>query len=170
MDIIIGNICSLLATVSDIYSTSRKKVRDLLLFQCIGQFFYAMCGIVLKGYSAAVQNTICIIRNLAAAFDVKSKALEWSFVVLAVVLGLFFNNRGWIGFLPVAANLIYSLAVVLTRDKELVLKTAFLINVGFYIVFNALIYNLVGTLANCVLFVSTLLFIIRRARTRNEEN
>lgn len=170
MDIIIGNLCSLLATISDIFSASRKKVRDLLLTQCIGQFFYALCGIALKGYSATVQNVICIIRNLAAAFDVKSKVLEWGFVVLAVVLGLVFNNLGWVGYLPIAANLIYSLAVVLTRDKELVLKTAFLINVAFYIVFNAMVCNLVGTVANGVLFVATLLFIIRRLRTRKEEN
>ena len=168
MDIIIGNLCSLLATVSDIFASSRKKVRDFLLAQCIGQAFYALCSIVLKGYSAAVQNGICILRNVAAAYNITGKAVEWCFVVLAVALGLVFNNLGWLGILPVAANLIYALAVVLTRDKEMVLKTAFLINVVCYIIFNLALSNVIGAVANIVLFVSTLMFMIHRIRSKQE--
>lgn len=168
MDIIIGNLCSLLATASDIFASSRKKVRDFLLAQCIGQAFYALCSIVLKGYSAAVQNGICIARNVAAAFNITGKAVEWCFVVLAVALGLVFNNLGWLGILPVVANLIYALAVVLTRERELVLKTAFLINIACYIVFNVMISNLVGAIFNVVLFVSTLLFMVRSIRSKQE--
>ena len=164
MDLIIGNLCSLFATVADVISTSRKKVKDFLLFQCVGQFFYLVGTIVLKGYSAAVQNAVCILRNLAAVKNIKSKLLEWSLVIVALVLGLVFNNMGWLGLLPVVANFQYSLAVFRFKDREVPLKISFLINVVFYMIFNFAIQNYVGTLANIFLVCSTVFFLAKHQR------
>ena len=110
MDLILGNFFSLLAMVSDSFSSSRKTVRSMLLVQCLGLFFFAVSSICLKGYSAAVQNVVSIFRNLLASSKYQSKKLEWFMVGLAVVLGLLFNNLGLIGALPVIGNLEYTLA------------------------------------------------------------
>ncbi len=169
MDLIIGNLCSLFATVADVISTSRKKVRDFLLFQCVGQFFYLLGTIVLKGYSAAVQNAVCILRNLAAVKNLKSKILEWGLVILALALGLAFNNLGWLGLLPVVANFQYSLAVFRFKDREVPLKISFLINVVMYLVFNFAIRNYVGSAANGFLIVTTILFLIKHQREKEVE-
>ena len=169
MDLIIGNLCSLFATIADVFSTSRKKVRDFLLFQCVGQTFYLLCGIFLKGYSAAVQNVVCLLRNLAAALNVKSKILEWSPVGLALTLGLVFNNLGWLGLLPVIANFQYSLAVFQFKDRELPLKISYTINVVMYMVFNFMIRNYVGAAANAFLIVSTILFLVKHQKEEKEE-
>ena len=169
MDLIIGNLCSLFATVADVISTSRKKVRDFLLFQCVGQFFYLLGTIVLKGYSAAVQNAVCILRNLAAVKNLKSKILEWGLVILALALGLAFNNLGWLGLLPVVANFQYSLAVFRFKDREVPLKISFLINVVMYLVFNFAIRNYVGSTANGFLIVTTILFLIKHQREKEVE-
>lgn len=59
-----GNICSVLAMITDAISTSRKSTGSMLLFQTASQFFYVIGAIVLKGYSAAVQNVVSIIRKL----------------------------------------------------------------------------------------------------------
>ena len=169
MDLIIGNLCSLFATVADVISTSRKKVRDFLLFQCVGQFFYLLGTIVLKGYSAAVQNAVCILRNLAAVKNLKSKILEWGLVILALALGLALNNLGWLGLLPVVANFQYSLAVFRFKDREVPLKISFLINVVMYLVFNLAIRNYVGSAANGFLIVTTILFLIKHQREKEVE-
>ena len=166
MDLIIGNLCSLFATIADVVSTSRKKVRDFLLFQCIGQVFYLLGTLVLKGYSAAVQNAVCILRNLAAVKNIKSKILEWALVGIALVLGLVFNNMGWLGLLPVVANFQYSLAVFRFKDREVPLKISFLINVVMYMVFNFVIFNYVGTIANGFLIVSTIVFLVKHQKEK----
>lgn len=167
MDLIVGNLCSLFATVADVVSTSRKKVKDFLLYQCVGQFFYLFGTIVLKGYSAAVQNAVCILRNLAAVKNIKSKILEWSLVTVALVLGLVFNNMGWLGLLPVVANFQYSLAVFRFKDREVPLKISFLINVVMYMVFNFAIRNYVGSAANAFLLFSTILFLVKHQREKD---
>lgn len=166
IDLIIGNICSLLASVTDAFSASRKTPRGILLVQILSQALYGVTGIVLKGYSATVQNVVSILRNLAAIKKVNSKALEWGFVAAGVVLGLVFNNRGLVGLLPVIANLEYSLAIFRFKDNEVAIKAAFLISIFLFVIFNAAIWNVVGTVSNLVLFIVTAVFLVKAIRRR----
>ena len=55
-DVIAGNVCSIGAMISDSYSGTRKNEKGILLAQCVSQIFYAAGSIILKGYSATVQN------------------------------------------------------------------------------------------------------------------
>ena len=82
-------------------------------------------------------------------------------VGLAVVLGLLFNNLGLIGDLPVIGNLEYTLAMFHFRDNERVLKFAFLVNICLYAVFNLVIMNFVGLIANIVVVSVTASYLIR---------
>lgn len=50
-DIIIGNICSLGAMVTDSISSTRQKHSEILAVQILSQFFYSAGSIILKGYS-----------------------------------------------------------------------------------------------------------------------
>ena len=83
-----------------------------------------------------------------------------------MVLGLGFNNLGFVGLLPVIANLTYSIAVFRFKENEYALKAVFLTNVVMFIVFNACIYNVVGVLANLVVLVMTAAALLRERRTR----
>lgn len=161
-----GNICSVLAMITDAVSTSRKSTVSILLFQTASQCFYVVGAVILKGYSAAVQNVVSILRNLLAIWGKQPKWVEWLLVALAVVLGLAFNNRGFIGWLPVVASLEYSIAVFRFRDKEKALKTAFLIMVFLFTIFNAAIMNFVGAASNVFVFFSTLIFLLKDRKTK----
>ena len=164
MPLLIGNLCSLLAMVTDAISASRKTVKSMLLVQILSQFFYGAGAIALKGYSAAVQNAVAVLRNVAAIRKLQSKYLEWLLVALAVVLGLCFNNLGPVGLLPVVANLIYSIAIFGFKNNEGIIKGAFAVNMALFTVFNALIFNVVGTATNAFLAISTTVFLIRDIR------
>ena len=124
-ELLLGNACSLLGMGADVTSASRKTAKGVLWFQTIGQVFFGLSSVFLKGYSAAVQSGVSIVRNLTALRGVKNKWIEWFFVGAAVVLGVWFNNRGRVGWLPVVANFEYSLAVFRFRDNEKALKTRF---------------------------------------------
>lgn len=168
LELIAGNACSLIATGTDAFSSSRKTARGVLLVQVLSQLLYGIGSVILKGYSAAVQNFVSILRNLAAVQKRRFKILEWVLIALAVGLGVWFNNRGSIGLLPVLANLEYSLAVYFFQDNELALKAVFLLDVALFCVLNVVILNIVGAISNIVVVILTSVFLIREWRNRKK--
>lgn len=161
IDIIIGNLCSPLAMITDAISSTRKTAKGVLIAQSLSQVIYCVGTIVLKGYSAAVQNGVSILRNIAAIKRVESKLVEWGLVIIAVALGLACNNRGLVGILPVVANVQYTLAVFRFKDNEWALKCSFLVCMLMFVVFNFAIYNILGAITNLVVAVTTLIVLIR---------
>ena len=160
-EVIVGNVCSLCAMVTDSISSTRKKHKEILAIQTLSQLFYGAGSIILKGYSSTAQNVVGILRNLAAMKNVRSKVVEWVLISLGVVLGILFNNRGLIGWLPIVANLEYSIAVFRFKNKERSLKIAFMINMLMYSVFSVVIQNYVGAVANLFVAGTTLISLIR---------
>ena len=163
-DLIVGNACSLCAMVSDSISGTRKKNSQILGIQILSQIFYGVGSIILKGYSGTVQNAVAILRNLAAMKGLKSKWIEWILIVLGVVLGIVFNNLGLVGWLPIVANLEYSIAVFYFKKSEKGLKIAFIINMLMFTVFSFAISNYVGILSNTVVAVTTFVSLLRKRK------
>lgn len=163
IELIAGNICSLLAMVTDSVSASRKTARGVLLVQTLSQLFYGMSAIILKGYSAAVQNGVSLVRNILAVskYRQKLKWVEMLLILTGVVLGICFNNRGVVGWLPIVASLEYALAVYFFENDERSLKIAFLINAVLFGVFNGAVLNIVGVIANIIVVISVTVFLLR---------
>ena len=162
ISVILGNVCSLLAMVTDSVSATRKTAKGVLLMQSLSQLIYCTGTILLKGYSGAVQNLVSILRNFVAIRKINSAMVEWFLVLLGVVLGILFNNLGLMGYLPVVANLQYTLAVFKFKDNERALKISFAICVGMFIIFNFAILNFVGVVSNFVVLVTTLVMLYKK--------
>ena len=88
INIVLGNICSLFAMGTDSISSSRKTINSMLWVQNASQLLYCISSVLLKGYSGAVQNVVCVIRNLTVIKGINSKFLEWILVISGVVIGL----------------------------------------------------------------------------------
>ena len=159
--LILGNLCSVFAMITDSISATRKTPKAVLLVQSISQAFYGIGTLLLKGYSGAVQNMVSILRNFAAIKNIQRKWIQWLFIVLGVVLGILFNNIGPLGYLPVIANLQYSLAVFRFQDNERALKYSLIISVILYTVFSAAILNFIGVATNLVVFTTTAIHLIK---------
>lgn len=159
--LIAGNIFSLLGMGADMVSASQKTAKGVLWVQTLGQVLYTVSCAFLQGYSAVVQHAVSVVRNLAAIYGVQSKAVEWGLVGIAFVLGVVFNNLGVMGWLPIIANLEYSLAVFRFKENGTALKKALLFTLALYAAFNVSIQNYVGVLSNAAVFMSALLFLIR---------
>lgn len=159
--IILGNILSLLAMCSDSFSSSRKTTKGVLMTQNLSQVFYGLSSLVLGGYSAAVQNVVSILRNFVAMSKISSKAVEWGLIALGVILGVYFNNLGLVGWLPILANFEYSIAVFRFKDNERALKASFLVCCALFTIFNIFIYNVVGVVSNTVVIVSIITFLVK---------
>ena len=163
-DLIAGNVCSLLGMGADVASASRKTAKGVLWLQTLGQVFFGLSSVFLKGYSAAVQSGVSVVRNLAAIGGVKSKWVEWFFVGAAAGLGIWCNNRGLAGWFPVISNFQYSLAVFRFQDDERSLKKSFLVMVVMFAMFNLVIQNYVGILSNTAVFVSVVLSLSKGSK------
>ena len=164
--IIIGNLCTILAMGFNALSTTRKTPKGVLMTQNVSQGVYAVSAIVLGGYSAAVQNVVSIVRNFAAIRNNKSKFLEWTLVILGVVLGIAFNNRSWVGLLPVIGNLEYTLAIFRFKDDERKIKFFFLISVVAFLIFNFAIRNYAGVASDTVVIITTSVMLLRSAKKK----
>ena len=162
ISLIIGNVVTLFATAADTLSSTQKTAKGVLLVQNLSQLFYGIGTILLKGYSSTAQNAVSILRNIVAIRKIDSKAVEWTLVFLGVALGIGFNNLGLIGYLPVIANLEYTLAVFKFKDNERALKIAFAVCVGLFIAFNLAILNFVGAAANLVVMTTTLINLFKK--------
>ena len=165
LNIVIGNICSLMAMGTDAISSTRKTAKGMLWMQTVSQLIYCIGTIVLKGYSGAVQNVVSIARNLVAIKKIDSKIVEWCLVILGVVLGLWFNNLGWMGLLPVVANLQYTLAIFRFANNERALKISFLISITMFGVFNLAILNIVGFCTNMAVAITTAIFLLKKKQS-----
>ena len=106
---------------------------------------------------------LSVLRNLAAMKNIKSKVIEWTLIGLGVVLGILFNNRGLIGWLPIVANLEYSLAMFRFKDEKNI-KIALIINMLMFSAFSFFIKNYVGIVSNTVVAVTTAVSLIRETR------
>ena len=167
--VIIGNICSFGAVITNSVSGTRKTHKGILGVQTLSCVFYGIGSVFLKGYSSTVQNAVGILRNLAAMRNIKSKWIEWTLIALGVILGIVFNNRELVGWLPVVANLEYSIAVFKLKDRPRLLKYAFILNLLMYSVFSVVIMDYVSLASNLVAIVTTAIFLIKD-RPRAEES
>lgn len=109
--VILGNLFSLGAMFTDSISSSQKSSEKMLTFQCFSQLFYGASSLVLKGYSAVVQSSLALVRNILAIRKIHSDILEWIILILGIVLGIAFNNLGLLGYLPVIANGLYTFSI-----------------------------------------------------------
>ena len=118
--LIIGNIFSIFAMVSDSFSSSRKTARGVLAVQTMSQLFYGTGTLILKGYSGAVQNGVSILRNLAAISQLNYKFIEWLLIALGVGFGILFNNLGLIGWLPLLPtwNILWQFSATRTTSEH----------------------------------------------------
>jgi hypothetical protein len=167
--IIVGNLCSLLAMGTNAISATRKTTKGVLRFQNLSQVIYFVVALVLGGYSAAVQNVVSILRNIAAIRNVKSKTIEWILTAAGVVFGVVFNNRGLIGLLPVLGNLQYTLTIFRFKHNERVLKLSFLISTASFAVFNIVIKNYVGATMDMVVIITTAINLIKATANKAKQ-
>ena len=167
IEIIIGNICSIGAMICDSYSGTRRTRRDMLLVQTVSQFFYIVSSLVLKGYSATVQNVVTVFRNLVAIKKDPSKKVAIIFTALPVVLGIIFNNRGLMGLIPVVANLEYSIVMFACPKNVNAIKLALVINCIMFAVFNFYILNFVSGVASIIIAITTSISI-RKSKSEKQ--
>ena len=105
-NILIANILAFIAQMISIYMSTRNNKGKILSVQIVSMVLLSLSSFLLKGYSAVVIDALAIVRNIVVLKQIQNRYLDLSFVILTVVLGVAFNNRGFIGLLPIVANVL----------------------------------------------------------------
>ena len=123
LNIIIGNIIALIASILMVISGLQKKKKTILFIQIIQIALSVISNIVLGGYTGAVINAISCVRDILCYKDKLGTKEKIIIIILAIGLTIIFNNLSLIGLLPLIATIVY-ISFMNTKD---VVKFKFLV-------------------------------------------
>ena len=107
VNIIIGNIIALIASILMVYSGMLKQKKKILHFQTVQIGLSVISNIVLGGITGAIINALSLIRNILCYKDKLGLEEKIVITILATILTLKFNNLGYIGLLPLISTVSY---------------------------------------------------------------
>lgn len=160
MALFIGNIFSLLAAICIGVSVIKKNKIDLIGWQVFDVLFCVLSSFVLASYAAATTNTVALIRNVLAYKNRLTKNLTWVLTLLCVIVGLWANNRGVIGLLPIIASGSYTVLMYITKDEQQ-MRWALVSNLILWLVHDAYIQSYPLAVMDFVLSVWTAMHIYK---------
>lgn len=167
MNIVIANIIALLSNGLNGISSFFKTKKTVLILQTIECLMGSVAQIFASGYAAASQLFICAIRNFVNSTGVKSKWIHWLFSLFFLVFGLLFNNKGFIGYLPVFATIQYTLWTGYCKTAQGV-RYGMLINYIPWIIHDFYIHMYTSAFVMSVFEIVVIINIIRYRRKKNE--
>ena len=167
MDIIIGNIFSFIFAVLFAISVIYEKKKDVIKWQLWDTFFGILSEIVLASYAAV---TINVIEFLNDYFCYKDKlTLKKTLIVcsLFIGIGLFTNNRQWIGLLPILAEVSFALIMYFSKSAQQ-LRYGLVFNLPLWCIHDIYIQSYPAAIADFILTVWTLIQIFRYRKPGHE--
>lgn len=154
--LIIGNLLSFIGMVFLGISCLKNKKEEIIFFQIFDCVFEALANIVLGGFSGAAVMLTSAFRNVLVYSGKITNALIFFIMAAMVVLGLSFNNHGWIGTFPVIANLEYTAFLCYGGCSPLKIKIALAVNVFIWAVYDFTILAIPAFTTDIIIFIITL--------------
>lgn len=151
MTIILGNIFALFSKIFMIISFHQKTKKSIMGFQIFDGIFNLLSLFVLSGYSGVTTVIVSLTRNIVTYINeskkiTNKKYLLTEMILLVIannVLGVFYNNRGYWGLLPLIASTIYTISLFLSNDA-IFIKQILLLNLILWTLYYFVISNFVG--------------------------
>lgn len=125
LNLIIGNIIALVASIIMVYSGILKNKKKILYFQTIQIGLSVISNIVLGGISGAIINAINLIRNILCYKEKLETKEKIIITLLATILICKFNNLGILGLLPLISAITYTWLMNIKDVKKFKLLIAF---------------------------------------------
>lgn len=161
--LITGNILSLLSSVCILISVTVKSKKSFIKWEIFNIIFYILACVALSAYAALVSMFIALIRDVLAYKDYLTKFITFILCLLIVIAGVWVNNRGLIGVLPIVAITGYTISIYLTKNEQQ-LRYAMVVNMLLWLVHNLFIKAYPSAVLNIVICFWTALNIIKNRK------
>lgn len=178
---IIASVLSSIAILIFIFTSALKSKKKILAYQSISHVFLVLSEIITKAWSSIIQDCVSITRNVLAYFGKNTKVVNIVLITFAAVFGVYVNiftvnvftpwkgicYGGWYGFLPVIANLEYSIVVLNKNLGAKWLKLSFGISsilwaVSFILTSPALLISGLMNLVNGIVAIVSFFLMLRK--------
>jgi len=163
MNLIIGNIFSLLSSLCIAISAAQKSKKDLIKWQTFNIVFYMIACVVLEAYAALVSIFIALVRNVLSYKDRLTKKITAFLCLLIVIAGMWANNRGAVGILPIIAILSYTIFIYTTKNEQQ-MRYALILNMVLWLIHNVYIMAYPSALTNVLICLWTLIQIFKHKK------
>ena len=161
--LIIGNIFSFLASVCTAVSVVKRNKTDFMYWQVGNTICAIMTNLVLHSFSGVTTNSVSLVRNILAYKKKLSFSITLGILTLSIILGFVFNNRGFIGILPVLSSAGYTLCIYLTKNEQQ-LRYALIADLSVWATYYLYIQAYPSVVTYMVLNVWTAIQIYRNAK------
>lgn len=156
MNLFIGNAISLSAAYFTARSSWAKDRWHIYIYQVVQCLLLAAASIFFASYAGVVSLLGCALRNYLAALDRLNKKTTLLCLLLVLIPAVVLNNRGYIGWIVIAANVLYT-AGMYAAKTELTIKVNMIVNLILWIVYELLIIDIPSVAADGVGLVMVIL-------------
>lgn len=164
--LIVGNIFSLFSAICIAISAIKKSKTDFMFWQIGDTLFGMIANIALSAYAALVISIACLIRNILSYKGRLTKNITIFLVIISIIIGLYANNLGGIGWLPIIASASYTICIYITKNEQQ-MRWSLTINMILWFVHNLYVQAYPSAIANIILCIWTFVQIYRNRNLKN---
>ena len=163
LSLIIGNIFSFFAVSCVGVSVIKKNKKNFMYWQ-IGETVFGMfANIFLYAYSALTISIVCLIRNILSYKNRLTKNITAILLVISILVGLYANNLGIIGILPIIASVSYTVCIYITKNEQQ-MRYATVFNMFLWFIHDMYIRAYPSAVANILLCIWTIIQILKNKK------
>lgn len=160
--LVIGNILATIAAGVFFISLGKKDKKSLIKFQLIECSISICAMFVLGGIAGCINLFSALVRNILVYNNKFNKCMAVIMSIAMLSVQVIYNPYPIIGYLPILAGIIYTLALSVT-ENIITLKKTLLINVSLWLVYSIYVISVPNILMNIVM-VPKLIHEIKKTR------
>lgn len=166
----IAIILSIIANSLFIYTGRIKDKQKMFKLQTLETGLSMLKNILFGGYAGAAAQSVGLLRNYTLSKTQNpSKQFMWILIVLQIILGTTFNERGLLGYLPIIASTSYTYINFTTKDI-VVTKLSLIANTSLWGIYFYIIGDYVSMSVSIVTFILTSLSLRTIRKTKKTIN
>lgn len=159
MNVYIGNIVALLASVLMIFTGLINNKKKVLIIQSIQMSLFILSNLILGGISGAIINAINIVRNYICYKDKLDNKWKIIFSLVAIINVVLFNNLKIIGLLPLISTLTY-VWLMSTKDMRK-FKLLMMFSMLLWFIYDITIKSYTSSIFDLLTFISSFITLIK---------
>ena len=157
---LIGNIISLAGACFTLLSAWSRDRKRIYLYQAAQCLLLAVANIFFASISGVTTCALCAVRNCLLAYDRFTAGRCALFVAAVAALGLYTNNRGLTGLLPIIATVLYTVGCYFAKRAKAI-KLNMIVNLVLWAAYDLLVGDYVSGAVDSVSAMTALASILR---------
>lgn len=148
-----------------LFTAKSSLARDtwhIYIYQVVQCLLLALASVFFRSWAGIISLLGCALRNYFAAIGKLDRGMTLLCLMLVLVPGILLNNRGYIGWIIIAANVIYTLGVYLAK-RELAIKLNMMVNLTLWMVYELLITDIPSLIADGIGLGAAVVWVMRTA-------